>query len=164
MLKQGALLFAMIGLVACSGQPTGPVSRDAPAAGGPAAEAPIDRSVKGAVNVVRRYYAAIDAGDFDTAYAQWGESGPPGQAYDDFVSGFARTVRVTVEITGEPRPEGAAGSIYARVPVSIRSELADGRWQHFEGYYVVRRVNDVPGSTEAQRRWHLEGADLHKVR
>jgi hypothetical protein len=24
---------------------------------------------------------------------------------------------------------------------------------------VLRRVNDVPGSTEAQRRWHIERID-----
>jgi hypothetical protein len=28
------------------------------------------------------------------------------------------------------------------------------------GEVVVRRVNDVPGSTEAQRRWHIERIDV----
>jgi hypothetical protein len=25
---------------------------------------------------------------------------------------------------------------------------------------ILRRVNDVPGSTEAQRRWHIERIDI----
>jgi len=25
---------------------------------------------------------------------------------------------------------------------------------------ILRRVNDVPGSTEAQRRWHIERIEL----
>jgi hypothetical protein len=27
---------------------------------------------------------------------------------------------------------------------------------------ILRRVNDVPGSTEAQRRWHVERIELKR--
>jgi hypothetical protein len=29
---------------------------------------------------------------------------------------------------------------------------------------ILRRVNDVPGSTEAQRRWHIERIELNAAR
>lgn len=168
MLRRGCCILAVMALTACSGQPTEPATPGNGTTGKPPSgamsTAPIDRSVKGAINVVRRYYAAINAGDYDTAYAQWGESGPPGQTYDDFVSGFAQTARVTVDVTGTVRPEGAAGSVYATVPVSIHAQRTDGRTQQFDGHYVVRRVNDVPGASQAQLHWHLDGADLHEVR
>ena len=56
--------------------------------------------------------------------------------------------------------EGAAGSIYIDVPVTVRARLKDGTRQRFTGHYTLRRVNDVPGSTRAQRRWHLYSAEL----
>ena len=119
-----------------------------------------DARSQAAVDVVCRYYAAISAGDYRTAYEQWGESGPPDSSYDDFVRGYGQTVKAAVEVTGDVRIEGAAGSLYANVPVEVRAELDDGRVQHYVGDYVVRRVNDVPGATDAQLRWHLENASL----
>jgi hypothetical protein len=54
--------------------------------------------------------------------------------------------------------EGAAGSIYVSVPLTV-SGTADGKRVTRSADVVVRRVNDVPGSTEAQRRWHIERMD-----
>jgi hypothetical protein len=51
--------------------------------------------------------------------------------------------------------EGAAGSIYITVPIVLYGTL-DGKKLHRSGNVILRRVNDVPGSTEAQRRWHIE--------
>lgn len=116
-----------------------------------------------AVDVVCRYYTAINAGDYQVAFDQWGESGPPNQTYDDFVDGYDQTEKVTVEVTDDVRVEGAAGSLYATVPVTIRAELRDGHIQHFFGHYIVHRVNDVPGASAAQLRWHLEGANLRQA-
>src|SRR4030095_9978805 len=52
--------------------------------------------------------------------------------------------------------EGAAGSIYITVPAkfSARDKMTGsavtGDWN-----IVLRRVNDVPGSSPSQRRWHI---------
>jgi hypothetical protein len=35
----------------------------------------------------------------------------------------------------------------------------DGKHTTRSATAIVRRVNDVPGSTEAQRRWHIERID-----
>lgn len=49
---------------------------------------------------------------------------------------------------GEPGAmEGAAGSIYIEIPATVGD---------LSGTVILRRVNDVPGSTAEQRRWHVE--------
>jgi hypothetical protein len=52
--------------------------------------------------------------------------------------------------------EGAAGSSYITVPIVLYGKLASDAVRHRSGSAILRRVNDVPGSTEAQRRWHIE--------
>jgi len=56
-------------------------------------------------------------------------------------------------------PEGAAGSIYVTISFTLYGEdIAGKKFQAF-GSVILRRVNDVPGSTEAQRNWHIERID-----
>jgi hypothetical protein len=41
------------------------------------------------------------------------------------------------------------------VPVVIYGRLKSGAEVHEKGQAVLRRVNDVPGSTATQRHWHI---------
>jgi hypothetical protein len=118
------------------------------------------KSSQAAADVVRRYYAAIDARDYGTAWTQWGDNGRPGQTFAAFEKGFARTraTRVTIGTLGPS--EGGAGSIYQTVPVTVEATLDDGSAQRFAGSYVVRRVNGVDGASASQLRWHLDSAQL----
>lgn len=118
------------------------------------------KSAQAAADVVRRYYAAIDARDFGTAWTQWGDDGKPGQTLKAFENGFARTrsTRVTIGTLGPS--EGAAGSIYQTVPVTVEATQDDGTAQRFTGSYTVRRINDVDGASASQLRWHLDSAQL----
>ncbi|MDY0959994.1 hypothetical protein SOM26_14965 [Sphingomonas sp. CFBP8993] len=118
------------------------------------------RSNAAAAAVVRRYYSAINAHDYSTAWTQWGPDGRPGQRFADFQKGFADTRATRVTIGTLPPSEGAAGSTYATIPVTVDAQLNDGRQQRFVGQYVVRRVNDVPGASAAQRQWHIDSAML----
>ena len=71
--------------------------------GAPMAGCTVDpKSAQAAAEVVRRYYDAIGARDYATAWAQWGENGRPGQTLDAFTRGFAdtRAVRVTIGTPG----------------------------------------------------------------
>jgi hypothetical protein len=52
--------------------------------------------------------------------------------------------------------EGAAGSIYITDPVVFYGKRKSGVEFRRGADVILRRVNDVPGSTEAQRRWHIE--------
>lgn len=125
---------------------------------------PAPKSMAAAVAVVQLYYSALNARDYGTAWAQWGEDGPPNQTLDKFQAGFAgtRSTRVTIGSKLEPG-DGGAGSIYQTVPVTVDSQLADGTRQRFVGDYVLRRVNDVDGATPAQLRWHIGQAKLKAV-
>lgn len=55
--------------------------------------------------------------------------------------------------------EGAAGSIYTTVQLTLTGNKDNGEAYSMVGPVALRRVNDVPGSTEAQRRWHIERID-----
>ncbi|MBW6523963.1 hypothetical protein KZ810_10695 [Sphingomonas sp. RHCKR47] len=112
---------------------------------------------------VQRYYAALDRRDYRTAYRLWDRGGQAsGKTYAQFVRGFATTrhTRVTAGVPMEP--EGAAGSSYIRVPVTVRATLRNGTAQTFSGSYTLRRVNDIDGSTPEQRQWHLNSASLRR--
>lgn len=123
---------------------------------------PPPKSPQAAAAVVSRYYAAINARDYPTAWAQWGENGRPGQTYETFAAGFADTRSTRVTISALPEGDAGAGSVYQPVTVTVDAVLADGRQQHFTGTYVLRRTNDVDGATLAQRRWHIASATLSR--
>ena len=121
---------------------------------------PAPKSMAAAAAVVQRYYSAINAHDYGTAWQQWGENGPPHQTPETFRAGFARTHSAQVTIGTLQPGEGAAGSIYQTVPVTIDAILDDGTRQRFTGEYIVRRANDVDGASPAQLRWHIDSAHL----
>ena len=124
---------------------------------------PGEPSAEDAAAVVRRYYGAIDARQYEQAYQLWsGDGRSSGQSAASFAAGFGDTAGVTVQ-TGSPgRVEAAAGSRYVRVPVSIRAVGVDGSERRYEGSYTLRRAV-VDGATAAQRDWRIESADLREV-
>jgi hypothetical protein len=124
---------------------------------------PDPKGGEAAANVVRRYYSALNARDYSTAWQAWGDDGRPGQRYADFSKGFAQTRSTRVTIGALPSSEGAAGSIYQTVPVTVEAVSGDGVRQRFVGQYVVRRVNGVDGASASQLRWHLDSATLRSV-
>lgn len=119
--------------------------------------------VPGAVAVVRNYYAAINARDFNRAYVQWSDGGrSSGQSPDQFANGFSRTAGITAEI-GEPgQVQGAAGSRLIEVPVSVISTRQDGDVRRYRGTYVLRQAV-VDGASSEQRAWRIASADLREV-
>jgi len=107
---------------------------------------PIDpKSVEAAGQVVQSYGALIEQHRLGEAAKLWGDSA----AATSFAQGLPRDVHLEIGDLGET--EGAAGSIYTTMPVTFYADkyrrAAD---------VILRRVNDVDGSTEAQRRWHIE--------
>ena len=137
---------------------TVPLPRTGPDAKTPLApvKLPIDpKSSQAAEELVRGFARLLNEGKLDEAYMLLGPGAPPRAAFDrDFARFPARSVRVG-RAGGQ---EGAAGSIYMSVPLTV-SGTADGKRVTRSADVVVRRVNDVPGSTEAQRRWHIERID-----
>jgi uncharacterized Zn-finger protein len=118
------------------------------------AESPIDpKSVEAAGRVVQHYGALIEQHRLAEAAKLWGN----GAAAADFARQLDHP-HVHLEIGRLGEAEGAAGSIYTTVPVLFYGD----RFRR-EAKMFLRRVNDVPGSTEAQRRWHIERIDWKDV-
>lgn len=117
-----------------------------------------------AVRVIRDYYSAIARHDYKQAYSAWqGDGAASQQSFEQFQQGFANTASVAVEV-GEPGIlEGAAGSLYINIPVTVTAVTANGTPQRFRGSYVLQRVNNVPGSTPEQRQWHIYSAKITQV-
>ena len=112
--------------------------------------------------VIQRYYESIDSGDLRSAYALWARGGEAsGKSFAEFAAGFAGTSDVRVTVGDSIRVEGAAGSQYATIPVSVDATLRSGESQHFAGTYTLRR-SMVDGATAEQRTWHIEAAKLRQ--
>lgn len=116
-----------------------------------------------AVQVLRAYYDAIAAHDYERAYRQWGPSGPPNQTLEDFARGYAETESVALTTGAPSRVEGAAGSRYVEIPATVMARTKAGESQRFEGSYTMRRVV-VDGAPAAARRWQIHRASLIRQR
>lgn len=131
--------------------PLGPA--ETPRASLPEPKGPIDpKSVEAAGQVVQHYGALIEQGRWTASRELW--SVP--EAAKAFEFNFRTYADVHVE-TGDLRePGGAAGSIYVSQPVTFYGHKNGGGEYRRGALITLRRANDVPGSTEAERRWHIE--------
>jgi hypothetical protein len=113
------------------------------------------KSTEAAVEMVKRFATLLEQRKFDAAYMLLGPGAPPRLQFDRSFSGDSD---LSVSVGNPADQEGAAGSIYLSVPLTITG-TADGKRTSRSATAVMRRVNDVPGSTDAQRRWHIERID-----
>jgi hypothetical protein len=156
MLPRLIVVAALLALIGC-GDRKAATQDGQPATSHPE---PAASTASSPAQVIIRYYEAINARDYDSAYALWGQSGKAsGQSRSEFAAGFGQTANVSVTVGDSVRIEGAAGSQYATVPVVVDAVLRDGAKQHFEGNYIVRR-SMVDGATAEQRRWRIYSASL----
>jgi hypothetical protein len=123
----------------------------------PQAEPTIDpKSPAAAQELVIDFAQLLNQSKFGEAYMLLGPGAPPRKDFDER---FAPYSGLNVS-TGKPgEPEGAAGSIYIEVPLTITGTDKSGKRVERSASAVLRRVNDVPGSTEEQRHWHIERID-----
>jgi hypothetical protein len=117
---------------------------------------PIDpKSAEAAGQLVQHYGALIEQKRFEEAGRLWGDA--------NNAANFRLQLRRYPEVhlaVGKPEDmEGAAGSIYITVPGAFYGTDQNGTKFRRPATIQLRRVNDVPGSTEAQRHWHIERID-----
>ena len=117
--------------------------------------APIN-SPQAAATAVETYFALLDAGRTADADAMWGDAAKAAA----FRREFKALGEYHTEVGAPGGIEGAAGSMYVTVPVRFVPAASVANPRPRMGEVVVRRTNDVPGSTEAQRRWHIERIDV----
>jgi hypothetical protein len=120
----------------------------------PEPKGPIDpKSVEAAGQVVQHYGARIERSRWLQAERLWGDINLARQFATDL---GARFREVHLEIGDLGHIEGAAGSMYTAVPVVFYGQSRRGDPLRLPASITLRRVNDVPGSTERQRQWHIE--------
>ena len=122
----------------------------------PEPSGPIDpKSAEAAGQVVQHYGALIEQRRFPEARALWGDPKTAVQ-FESRLKGYSE---VHLEIGNPGDMEGAAGSIYITVPVILYGDSKPSEPFRCSGEVTLRRVNDVPGSSEEQRRWHISSID-----
>lgn len=111
---------------------------------------PIDpKSVEAAGQVVQHYGALIEENRLLEAARLWRDP-KAGQAFEEELHPGTH-----LKIGDLGGTEGAAGSIYTTVPVTFYGDTFSK-----DASIILRRVNDVPGSTEAERHWHIERIEM----
>ena len=115
------------------------------------------RSPEAAVAVLKDYFRLMGERKFVEAHKLW-----TGDALSDgaFADGFSRFRTYRGDI-GEPgRVEGAAGSLFVEIPVTVTGTLTGGEDFRQTGSFTLRRVNDVPGATPEQLQWRIYRTEL----
>ena len=137
-------------------QPVTEANTQAPAAPSSASEAATAQPSPS--DFIAHYAALLQAHNFGEAYKLLDPSmGVTEQQFEKRLSGY-KTIKADVGNIGPV--EGAAGSLYDMVQLTLTGEKTDGTPYKVTGPVTLRRVNDVPGSTPEQRQWHIYKMDL----
>lgn len=112
-----------------------------------------DRSTPAAL--ARSLYNAINRGEYARAYSYFAT--PPSPTLEAYAKGYDGTEHVEI-VTGTPREEAAAGSVYFELPIAIRATNANGTDSVFAGCYTMRMPN--PAIAEQFEPLHIERGSL----
>lgn len=118
-----------------------------------------EKTETGARALLLSWGRAIELREYTQAYRMMGEAGAARWTLEEFRAIFADLDTIAVALP-DGTMEGAAGSSYYALDVTIDAQDGEGRPIRIEGPLVLRRVNDVPGASEASLRWHFESIDL----
>jgi hypothetical protein len=118
---------------------------------------------KGARNVLLGFARALEEKQFGEAWALLSPAARGGSSQAQFAARWAQFSDISVAVL-DGKVEGAAGSLYYTSPTTITARDASGRAVRFDSPIVLRRVNDVPGATAEQLRWHIVEVDLAWIR
>ena len=121
-----------------------------------------NRGDAGARALLADFASGIQQRDFAHAYSMLSPADQQKWTSSAFAEIFAPLRSIAVEIApGEM--EGAAGSLFYTASVTITAIDATGHPARINGTATLRRVNDVPGATSAQLRWHFESVSLERA-
>jgi len=128
-----------------------------PGPGGP--EGYVDNR-SGPLELMQSYINAINRHEYARAYGYWDEGSAVG-AFEDFEAGFADTQAVTLT-TGTIMGEGAAGSLFYVVPVTLHA-LTSGGEQVFAGCYTLHLSQPGVQAEPPFRPMAIRFADVDEV-
>jgi hypothetical protein len=114
------------------------------------------RGQNSAREVLQRYFALVEAGRHDQAAKLWWDEGRAAA----FTARLGTFGEFLPSIAAPGRIEGAAGSAYVSISLQLLRNTRAGSESLSDGTAVLRRINDVPGSTEEQRQWRIDRITL----
>ena len=103
------------------------------------------------------YFNAIDRGEYARAYGYFGPEDAP--AFEAWQVPFADIVKAEVSF-GQMAQEGAAGSIYYQLPVTVDYERTAGDHHTERGCINIRWVNPANQATPPFQPMYILDADL----
>lgn len=119
------------------------------------------KSAESAGQVMQLFGGLLEQRKFADAYKLWSDNGSAsGMTEAQFVASYAKYSEIHSQVGRPGESEGAAGSTYIDVPFRLYGKTTSGGPFNMVGTVTLRRVNDVPGSTEEQRRWHIYKSGL----
>lgn len=123
-----------------------------------------DRSTP--VQLLKSYYNAINRKEYVRAYYYWGLKGNSASSqpltYPQFEAGYANTKAAQLT-TGKVISEGAAGSFYFRVPITLAALHADGSKHTYVGCYTIRQPNPKNFGAPPFIPMHIYSAKIREV-
>ena len=127
-----------------------------------ASENAIDpKSAQGAGQVLQLFGGLLEQRRFAQAYRLWSDDGrASGLSQAEFIASYDKYAEIHSEVGIPGNMEGAAGSSYVDIPFRLYGNTEGSEPFNLVGTVTLRRVNDVPGSSEEQRRWHIYKSDL----
>lgn len=117
------------------------------------------KSAEAAAQVVQHYGALIEQGRWTESWKLWTDAG----AAKQFDRNWRNDSEVHMEVGKPGGMEGAAGSSYVTVPITFYGKKTNGGDFREKAAVTLRRVNDVPGSTDAQRRWRIANINFFRI-
>ncbi|CAN5464605.1 hypothetical protein BH09PSE4_BH09PSE4_20510 [soil metagenome] len=127
----------------------------------PAVQVAAADSAEGGADVVRHYYALLQARRYDEAWRLWSNDGAAsGMTEAAFIASFApySDYRATIGVPGDV--DAGAGQRYVTVPVDVVATRKGGPAISTAGTVTLHRTGDIDGATAAQRSWHIMAVDV----
>jgi hypothetical protein len=156
---RASVLLALLLLAACGGEAESPQQAERRERAAkppmpelePPAQTAQDREDSGdAAATLRRYYARIEAGDYDAAWSmRSGEAG--GEAERRFADNFRAYESYKADVGTPSEPVQAEGWAYVEVPVMIRGTFRGGKPFTSAGSVTVRKATSGPRAGEGWR-------------
>ena len=155
-MRAALALAALVALAACSKpdeQPKVTTMREVSPT--PAPPAALPSTSRDPAKVLVDWAAAMSLKQWDAAYLYWQAEGTgSGLTLRQFKAKWSKLGNPEFEIH-PGKLEGAAGSSF----YTATMVLIDGQRRE-RGEVVLRRVNDVPGASAEQLRWHIESMTI----
>jgi hypothetical protein len=118
-----------------------------------------DRSTPEAV--ISSFYNAISRQEYARAWSYY-EDGQGAPKFAAFVKGYADTTSAKVSF-GQSAQEGAAGSTYWTLPVSLDAVNSSGKHSYFAGCYTLRLANPQIQAEPPFHPLHIVDGHLKKA-